>query len=334
MAAKKQSHSQKSRLQNLARTTETMATSYDGTKIWCRRVGQGLPIICLNGLGCSTFYFSYVEDYLKRTFQVITWDYRGHGLSEPPRVRKNHTIESLVMDLKAVMDVFNIKAALLIGHSMGTQVLYEFYSRFPKRCLALISCFGTFEKPFDTFLNSPLSKYIFEGIYVFNHMFPRTSNLIGTLMLKNPLSFHLGGLFKVMKPYLVDKKILEQYIDHIINVDPVFLTDLTRNMQEHSAEESLKKINVPTLIIGGEEDTFTPIWLAKKMHHLIAKSELFVVKKGSHVALVEQPELINLRIEKFIHERVLRLRKTFKPRPVSKNSMRAVTRRGHLQLLA
>lgn len=295
----------KPKLLELARTREGYATSYDGTRIWYRSVGKGVPIICSNGLGCSTFYFSYLEEYFKKNFQVITWDYRGHGKSELPKDKKNHTIQSLQNDLKAVMDELGIKKAIMVGHSMGTQVLYEFYKNMPGRCMALIPCFGTFEKPMDTFLNSPLSKYVFEVVYLFNQFFPKVSNMMGTFMVKNPLWFRVGGMLKIMQPYMVDRKIMEQYVDHIINVDPIFLSDLTRNMQQHTAEASLKKIKVPTLILGAEDDTFTPVWLSKKMHHLIPKSELFIVKKGSHVALVEQPELINFRIEKFIHDRGL-----------------------------
>lgn len=302
------------KLSQLAQTTESFTRSSDGTKIWYRSVGSGTPLICCNGLGCSTFYFKYLEAYFKRSYQVITWDYRGHGKSDYPKLTKNHNVNSLVKDLKAVMDTLKIDQAILIGHSMGTQILYEFYNQYPERVRALVSCFGTFGKPMDTFYNSTLSKYAFEGIYLFNHAFPRLANLIGTLMVKNPFWFQLGGIFKLMKPYMVDKAVLRQYIEHIVHVDPIFLSNLTQSLQQHNAESMLRNIKVPTLIFGAEEDTFTPVWVSKKMHHLIPRSQLFVIKNGSHVALIEQPELINLRIEKFIMETVLKKRHTT-PRP-------------------
>lgn len=307
-----QTHSPLSKLTQLSLTHEGYARSFDGTRIWYRSVGKGAPLICCNGLGCSTFYFNYLENYFKRSYQVVTWDYRGHGKSEAARVRKNHNLESLVRDLKTVMNALKIKKAILIGHSMGTQVLYEYYKQNPSRVRALVSLFGTFGKPMDTFYNTTISKYAFEVVYIFNHLFPRLSNLIGMALVKNPFWFQMGGIFKLMKPYLADKAILRQYIDHIINVDPIFLSNLTRSLQEHSAESSLKSIKVPTLVMGAEEDTFTPVWVSKKTHHLIPKSELFIVKKGSHVALVEHPELINLRIDKFIAESVHRSNGSFK----------------------
>lgn len=296
----------RTRLTEMAHTQEGFITSFDGTKIWYRSSGVGTPMVLCNGLGCSTFYFDYLEDYFKKFYRVIIWDYRGHGRSDPPHVKKNHTLNSLKFDLKALMDGLKIKKAIMVGHSMGTQVLYEFYSCFPKRCIALLPVFGTFQRPMDTFYDSPASKYVFEFVYIFNHLFPQLANKIGHLLIKNPLWFQVGGILKLMKPFLVDKKIMEQYLDHILKVDPIFLTKLTRSMQEHTAEAELKKIKIPTLILGAEEDAFTPVWLSKKMHHLIPHSELFIVKKGSHVALVEQPELINLRIEKFLKEHQIR----------------------------
>ncbi len=302
-AQKKQTTYNLPKLSELAQTREGYTRSFDGTKIWYRSVGKGIPIICCNGLGCSTFYFHYLENYFKRFAQVTTWDYRGHGKSDMPVLRKNHSVQGLVRDLKAVMDILKIKKGILVGHSMGVQVLFEFYRQYPDRVKALISCFGTFGKPMDTFYNTPVSKYLFEVIYIFNQLFPRLSNLIGTVMVKNPLWYQMGGVFKLMKPYLADKKIMEQYVDHIVKVDPIFLSNLTRSLQEHTTESFLRNIKVPTLILGAQDDTFTPLWVSKKMHHLIPRSELFIIQKGSHVALVEHPELINLRIEKFISSR-------------------------------
>src|SRR3989338_2248623 len=105
------------RLNQMVHTQEGFARSADGTQIWYRSVGEGIPIVCCNGLGCSTFYFAYLESYFKRSFRIITWDYRGHGRSGKPK--KNHTIAALQQDLKAVLDALEIKKAIFVGHSMG-----------------------------------------------------------------------------------------------------------------------------------------------------------------------------------------------------------------------
>ena len=294
----------KSRLLDLSMTREGMATSFDGTKIAYKTVGSGLPLICCNGIGCNTFYFKWIEEHFKAHHQVITWDYRGHGKSESPKKSKNSTILSLVKDMKSVMDELKIEKAVLIGHSMGVQIIYEFYKHYPHHARGLIACFGTFEKPMSTFLNSPFSKYVFEGVYHLNQNFPVLMKWIGMALIKNPLWFQVGGLLKFMKTTLLDKNVMQQYIDHFVTMDPIFFTTLVRDWQNHSSVETLKAIKVPTLIISGEEDQFTPAWISKKMHHLIPGSELFMIKNATYAGLAEQPELVNLRIEKFLKQKV------------------------------
>jgi pimeloyl-ACP methyl ester carboxylesterase len=75
---------------------------------------------------------------------------------------------------------------------------------------------------------------------------------------------------------------------------------MLKNASEHTAYDHLPLVKVPTLIVAGTEDTFTPYWLSEEMHARIAGSELLTVPGGTHVAPIEHPELIALRLEKFL----------------------------------
>jgi pimeloyl-ACP methyl ester carboxylesterase len=294
----------KAKLAQLVRMKEGEARSSDGTRIHYRAVGRGLPIVCCNGLGVPSFFWKYLENFFKHEFQVVVWDYRGHGLSAPPKDMRNATVNYLVDDCKAVLDALEIKRAVLMGYSLGVQVILEFYRRYPSRVLALITCLGTYGRPMDTFYNTPLSKYLYEAITFIGATFPKQGNWISRFLLKNPFWYQLGGLLKMIDTGMASKEDASIYVDHILSLDPAFFTNLLKSVQSHSTEGILKKIKVPALIVGAEEDQFTPVWIAKKMHRTIPKSELFIVKKGTHAAIVEQPELINLRVEKFLRERL------------------------------
>lgn len=299
----KRSDGKRTRLSELANFREGYALSSDGTKIWFQSFGKGVPIVFCNGLGCSTFYWDHIYTYFKKKYRVILFDWRAHGRSAQPQDPENMTVENLLDDLEAVMNELKIRKAVLVGHSMGTQLIYDFYANHRKRVIALVSCFGTFGKPLDTFYNTGLAKHVFQLIYHFNTNFPRAAAQIGKLMGSNPLWFQIGSALKMMNPGLVDKRILKEYMDHITSLDPVMLAKLVKSLQTHDTEPVLKTIQVPTLIIAADDDTFTPVWVSKKKHHLIPHSELMIIKKASHVALAEQPELINLRMEKFLKER-------------------------------
>ena len=284
---------------------EGTVQSFDGTKIAYRSVGKGeQTLICCNGLGVSTFFWTYLERAFRDSHRVITWDYRGHGKSELKGNPKHYNIDALVKDCKAVVDKLELKKPIFIGHSLGVQITLEFYRRWSEKMGAIVSCYGSPGHPMDNFFNMRISRTLFRIVHTLGTLFPKESNLISKFLLKNPLSFWLGGLLKITNIGMVSRKDADRYIDHILNVDPLFFTMLLKSAQDHTAEDILREIKIPTLIIAGEHDQFTPMWLSKKMHRLIPKSEILVMQKATHAGLVEQPDLINLRIEKFIRERV------------------------------
>ena len=316
------SERKRGKLVTLSTLTEGDAEGFDGTKLYYRSFGRGDPaIVCCNGLGVGTFFWVHLERAFHALHQVVTWDYRGHGHSALKKNPKNYNLNALVKDMKAVVDHLGIERPILIGHSLGVQVILEFYRRWPERVGGIILCFGTYGRPMDHFYNTRLSRYLFKICYEVALAFPRESTLIGRLVLQNPLSFFLGGVLKVMHTGMINKKDTDRYIEHILSVDPIFFQMLLKSAQEHSAEDVLRTIKVPTLIIAGELDQFTPLWISKKMHRLIPESELFIVHKATHAGLVEQPDLINLKIEKFLQDRarpfVRKLKHAGKGKPVS-----------------
>jgi pimeloyl-ACP methyl ester carboxylesterase len=80
---------------------------------------------------------------------------------------------------------------------------------------------------------------------------------------------------------------------------PMFLRML-RAAGEHSAEDCLAEIDVPVLVVAGQKDTFTPASLSEHMAAQIPGAEMLMVEGGTHVAPIEQPELIGEKIKAFV----------------------------------
>ena len=72
-------------------------------------------------------------------------------------------------------------------------------------------------------------------------------------------------------------------------MDPSVFLPMLRQAGEHSAEDLLARIEVPTVVIAAERDTFTPSWLAEEMAKKIPGAEHVVIAGASHAAPVEQP---------------------------------------------
>ena len=71
-------------------------------------------------------------------------------------------------------------------------------------------------------------------------------------------------------------------------------------MADHDLTEFLPSCERPVLVIAGENDLFTPLHRSERMADLLPNSELFVLAEGSHAAIVEYPDTINRRIERFL----------------------------------
>ena len=66
----------------------------------------------------------------------------------------------------------------------------------------------------------------------------------------------------------------------------------------------LADIQVPALVVAAERDTFTPLSCSQEMADVLPLGELFVLADASHAALIEQPETIGHRLERFLTERL------------------------------
>ena len=77
---------------------------------------------------------------------------------------------------------------------------------------------------------------------------------------------------------------------------------MAKSVAAHSAANLLDSIEIPTLVVAGGQDTFTPAWLSQQMHWRIRGSEYLFISDGSHTTPIEHPKLLNLRVEKFINK--------------------------------
>ena len=127
-------------LKDLPGRRSSRVPSSDGVILHTVSYGSGGPaVVCCNGIGVSTFFWKYVARYFASQRQVVTWDYRGHNRSTKARrlLPANYTMERNAQDLLAVMDANGVEKAVLLGHSMGCQVILEFWRQFPDRVAGL-----------------------------------------------------------------------------------------------------------------------------------------------------------------------------------------------------
>ncbi len=281
-------------------TDSGFAEGADGTRIYWTAVGSGAPaLVCCDGIGCDGFAWKYVVRDFAPRHRVIRWHYRGHGRSGIPEDSRRVGFDDISSDLQAVLDASGTSQAVLLGHSMGVQVALEHHRRRPEQVLALVLMCGSHELPLDTFHDSKALKILLPSMIAAGEKYPQAMDLIWRLTAGGELAYQIATHMEV-NGKLVNREDFAPYFRHLSSMDPRLFLGMLRHASEHTAFDHLPRVDVPTLIVAGTDDTFTPYWLSEEMEARIPGSELLTVPGGTHVAPIEHPELITLRLEKFL----------------------------------
>lgn len=290
----------------LTRFKRNIVIAPDGTLIAYQSTGVGYPLVFCNGVGCDTYIWRYILEGLAQDYRLITWDYRGHGRSGTPTDPEAVTVDHVVEDLRLVLDDEGIDRCVLLGHSMGCQVLYEFAGRHPDRVGGVVGICGAFEHIASNFGNSTFLADNIETIYELLAQIPFVIRPLWRTVLPTYLGFLIGAFSKSLNPELVNPEDFRSYFEHMGQVDPYLFFRMGKSLQAHSAREMLPRITAPSLVIAGEFDTFTPPSASREAAELLPNSEFHMIRRASHAGPVEQPDLFVLLIENFLNRRVLK----------------------------
>lgn len=275
----------------------------DGASLYVRSEGEGPALVMANGLGVSTFFWKYFRRAFAGNYRVITWDYRGHGHSGPAPTT-GFTIETCARDLVRVMDHLDVETAVLVGHSLGAQTIFETYRLAPERVKGLVPTLGGYGRTVETFMNTALSLPALQAMRRVAMVSPRVSRSVVGQVTRLRLTWQVVRALGIVNPHLCRREEMEPYLEHLARLDLNTYFQLAQDLQDHDAADVLPTIQVPTLVFAGERDLFTPMSVSERMVELIPDAELCVVPAGSHAALIEQPQLMSLRLERFLVDRL------------------------------
>lgn len=112
-------------------------TAPDGVRIAYEVHGSGSPaLVFIHGWSCDRSYWAGQLPAFAKSFQVVAIDVGGHG--ESGLGRKEWTMESFGLDVAAVVKRLDLHRVILIGHSMGGDVIAEAARHLKGRVLGLV----------------------------------------------------------------------------------------------------------------------------------------------------------------------------------------------------
>jgi len=125
---------------------ESRFAKFGEVKIHYQNRGKGdQALVFVHGWTCnSDFWRAQMNDF--GSLHLIAIDLAGHGKSDKPQIA--YTMEYFARSIEAVLIDAKVKRAVLVGHSMGTPVVRQFYRLFPEKTAGLVIVDGALRMMF------------------------------------------------------------------------------------------------------------------------------------------------------------------------------------------
>jgi pimeloyl-ACP methyl ester carboxylesterase len=255
--------------------TESRFAKLDRMRVHYMNYGQGSDaLVFVHGWMCDLSFWKGQPPAFKDKARVILIDLPGHGLSDKPQTA--YTMDLFARAVEAVLRDSKVNRAVLVGHSMGTPVIRQFYRKYPEKTIALVIVDGSL-RPFP--------------------------DKAGALKFFEPLR---GPSYPIAAEHLVDTLLqsmadpsLRGEIKGVMLQTPkyVVLSSLDGMLDEGIWQ--LDKINVPTLAIMAQASN----WAAdnEEFDRSIAPNLDYQTWPGvSHFLMLEKPKEFNEALLTFL----------------------------------
>jgi len=244
---------------------------------------ESQTIVLVHGFPFSSEMWKGQLTHLQQmNLRIITYDIRGLGQTEVGDGQ--YSIELFVDDLIALLDYLKVQNAILCGFSMGGYIALRAIERNPDRFNALILCDTTSQA--DS-----------------NEAKIRRFNSIKIVKDKGVSQFAEGFLKAVFTPETFVKRpnIVDELRKIVISNSPIGICGSLLAMAARTdTTDGLSKIQVPSLIMVGQEDAVTPPSAAQTMNDRIPNSKLQIIPNAAHMSNVENPLVFNEHLAKFV----------------------------------
>lgn len=228
---------------------------------------RGRPVILLHGWGQNTTMMKPIADHLKSDFICYNFDFPGFGKSEIPKSAWG--VEEYTQMLRAFIEKNEIEDPIIIAHSFGARVAILYASQYPVYKMVITGGAGIRPKR-DI------------GYYVRTYAYKLAKlilSLPGLGRLKEELTQNAGS-----EDYRALDGVMRESFVKIVNLD---------------LSDCLEKVDCEVLLVWGENDDATPLWMGEKMERMMPNAGLAVFEQDGHYAYFNQIDRFNSVLDVF-----------------------------------
>lgn len=270
----------------------------DGVTLRYQDVGTGQPFVMIPGWSQTAAMWKYQISEFSKNYRVLAIDMRGHGMSDKPD--NGYRIQRLSKDVHEFINSLNLKDVVLMGHSMGTSVIWGYYDLFGSDRLAKLILVD--QMPFIT-SNPAWSKEELEAagaIFTPQALYETCNAIAGPKGVETRTGF-VGGMFPCLKVTEIPE--YNWIVRENLKFPPEYAATLLYNHCTQDWRPLLKRIKLPTLVVGAKCSHIpwkSMEWVSKQIPG--AELLMFQGKEdgASHFMFLENPEKFNKAIRAFL----------------------------------
>lgn len=241
-------------------------------------------IVFVHGLSGSSSAWLPYEEELRSSFNILSFDLRGHGKSEKPLSYDDYKIEEFAEDLHELTEYLNIKKFVLVSHSFGCFITLAFLKKHQDK----------------------VSKVIF--------LSPTSS--VGKMRSAKMIAPFLSAAVSLLKRFSFSDK-PGNHVDYsrFLNSGdwniPRMIADVgntslhvylysTRQSYDFDGDDFLSEIRIPALIVHGKKDTIIAAEYGALMASKIANARLVLLDNADHILVLNQAGEVLKEIKDFV----------------------------------
>ena len=267
--------------------TSTHTLTIGATPFAVHTRGSGIPLLLLHAFPLDHSMWE-AQEPLADAVRIIAPDQRGFGAT--PGEPTITSIGAMADDAVAVLDALHVaEPAFVCGVSIGGYIAQHVAARHPERVRGLILC--------DTKLDADTPEARAGRAGLAAKVSRRGAGLLADTMLGTLLAQSAEARGRARRPAI------EELLRQTIARQPVatIRAALAAMGQRPDITETMQSLPIPTLLVVGEEDTFTPPAIMQRMESILPDARLLIVPQAGHLVPLEVPEVFNAAVLAFLH---------------------------------
>jgi non-heme chloroperoxidase len=251
----------------------------DSTQIYYKDWGTGQPVVFSHGWPLSADSWESQMMFLASNgYRCIAHDRRGHGRSSQPW--NGNEMDTFADDLSEIIETLNLNDAILIGFSMGGGEVARYIGRHGTKRVAKVVLISAVPPLMLKTAANPggLPMKVFDGI--------RAGSLADRSQFYKDLAS--GPFFGANRPNgEVSQGVIDSFWLQGMQAGHKNTFDCIKAFSETDFTEDLKKFDVPTLIIHGDDDQIVPIGAAALRSSKLVRNAILKIYAGAPHGLID-----------------------------------------------